>query len=246
VTLLPHFHYRAPALDLKLSDPREQMRWALKYIRSRYGLTPFPWSSWAAGHYERGGTMGRRLNTQAPANPYRQPDTQTEELFAGAGMGYVGPGPRRHDTEDGPGITAGDLDRIARDHHRDGYAKAERKYEAQLDELRARLADAYDEGYFAGRIERAQGLARDVFTRLFDPQSKVITARGIVTDAITAGPKAKATERVHVALDGIEASLVEVREFAAALFTPHDPAGAEALAAAHVAATDPHSTTSLR
>jgi hypothetical protein len=178
-------------------------------------------------------TMG--ITTHAPQNPYRRElSAETGELFGSE----LRQSPRRHDTEHGPGLSGSDLDRIARQHHFDGYAKAEREYEAKLDEMRAQLAQVFDEGYMAGRVERAQGLAQDVFSRLFEPELKIIEAQGRIAKT----PKADAREAADEALEEIRAALVEVREFAAAMFTPHDP-DAAAKAAAHVAAHDPHTVT---
>lgn len=90
--------------------------------------------------------MGEQVR---PRNPYRHDELADGLDVMGAVMDTRGgPNgvPRHHGGRSGPGLLASDIDRLARQHYMDGHAAAERKYEQQLDEMRGRLADAFDEG----------------------------------------------------------------------------------------------------
>lgn len=151
----------------------------------------------------------------APRNPYRQ-DGRLDG-YADLGMPMMaGRAPRRHDGESGPGLTAGDIGAIARQHFRDGFAAAEREAEEKIEALRADLATAYDEGYTAGRIERVQGLARELHSRILEPQVRLIEARGKVKAGTKAGDAARA------GFDTVEEALKDVAAFCAGFFAPHD------------------------
>lgn len=149
--------------------------------------------------------MGRStLRAQAPENPHRRLDGE----YAVA-MNFAGgpPPPRRSDTDEGPGLTAGDLDRMCRQHFRDGHAAAERAARLREDERRGLLADAYDDGYVAGRLQRASGLALDVHTRLLDLAARLGEAER--------GAKSKAHEHlplIREAYADLAAFLVAVVE----------------------------------
>lgn len=97
------------------------------------------------------------MKAMAPSNPYRGGESLGG--FTDLSSGLPGRYPRRSDREDGPGLTAGDIDAIARQHFRDGYAAGERGMEPRVEALEAARAGVYDEGYAAGRIERAKALA---------------------------------------------------------------------------------------
>lgn len=250
--LPPQFLHR-PLTDeqrAEMFSPAANLRAALRYFSERYSkphrclgsvspMTPEKLEqlrqieAWrAAGgrtsaHYwinEEGEVEDMGTTIEAPSNPYRVVERD--------GMGWATIGdspmvrvPARFDTERGPGLTGMDLHALAQSHHHAGYAKAEREYEAKLEEMRGQLATAFDEGYTAGRIQRAQGLARDVFTRLFEPGMALIEARGRVKTGTKAGDAA------HEGFAEVEEALTGVREFVAGLFTPHDPDAAERAAA---------------
>lgn len=212
-----HFHSKAAAIDL---SPQAQIRYAAAYLKAKYGNgnARVGWLP-ALDHEEKHPMNDTTI--RAPRNPYRQ---QRLDGYAElAGMPNAGPFPRRHDGDQGPGMTAADLDRMVRQHFLDGRAAAEREAQKDIDELRGQLADAFDEGYTAGRVERAQGLARDVHARIFEPELKLIEARHAKTKAAVLAKVEEAQEAV-----------LAVREFAASLFGANAP-GAEDRAAAQVA-----------
>lgn len=194
----------------------------------RFGLKTTS-GAWTPPRHEEEQMGSSETIIEAPGNPYRQDARLAwgdgELLHGTPGMMLA---PARYDSERGPGLTAADIDAITRAHHHAGYAKAEREYEAKLEAMRAELAQAYDEGYTAGRVERAQGLARDVFARLFEPRHAVIEARGKVKAGTKAGDAA------HEGFAAIEASIVACCDFVAGFFSPH-AADAPARAAAQVA-----------
>lgn len=148
------------------------------------------------------------VTVQAPANPYRRVmgmDEDTTLWRAGSPMmSYPAP-PMRADTERGPGLTAHDIDVIARTHHHAGYAMAEREAEAKIEEMQARLADAYDAGYTAGRVERARGLANDIRGRLMGLHFALMQ--------VERGPKTKA----HDGLAAVREEFGQVEEFVEAI-----------------------------
>lgn len=146
------------------------------------------------------------IRVQAPRNPYRAREELrgSDEMLRGYGTTMTVP--PRSDTEHGPGLTGLDIDRIAREHHRRGYAMAEREGDAKLDAAVARQAEVFDEGYAAGRVERAQGLAGDFRSRLLDLHFRLA--------AIEQGSKAKA----HGALPAVREAVNEMIDFAEAVY----------------------------
>lgn len=201
-TLLP-LSARDWTLDL---SPAAQIKWGLKYIRERYGSPAASWHAWGTRHEED--TMGESntIRVTAPMNPYRAREALrgADELMGGYGTTMSAP-PPRSDTERGPGLTADDLNRIAVDHHRRGYAMAEREGDAKVEAMLAKQGDVFDEGYAAGRVQRAQGLAGDFRSRLLDLHFRLA--------AIEKGPKAKA----HDALPAVRGMLNEIMDFADAV-----------------------------
>lgn len=102
----------------------------------------------------REATMGSStVKMRAPDNPYRVE-------WAGTDLSREFPHP------EGPGLLVADLERIARHHFVLGRSEAEAESSRLLSEMREQLAGAYDDGFAAGRIERARGLARDFRTKL--------------------------------------------------------------------------------
>lgn len=161
---------------------------------------------------------------QAPANPYRNGAADSAGRFMEMNDELSGIRPRRTDDPrfGGPGLNAQDLDRMVRQHFRDGHAVAEREGEAKLAELRATLPDVFDEGYVAGRLERARGVAGDFRAFLIEI--------GATLRAVEEAPKSKRDE----VLPDLRTALDEAMEFAAAMVSL-DPA-----AAARALATDEH------
>jgi hypothetical protein len=197
-----------PGRPRELFSPAANLKAAAKYVMDRYGLNIMG----AARPRRHEEESGMDTTIRAPRNPYRQAATPSPDGFALAGA-------YRDERPQGPGLLAADVDRIAREHYRSGWAERDRAAREELRDAEAESARIYDEGYTAGRVERAQGLARDVHARLFEVQVKVIEARG--------GPKGKA----HEALDGIEAAVQDVLAFVAGLFTPHHAVAGERAAA---------------
>lgn len=157
-----------------------------------------------------GGTMAG-IEMRAPVNPYRTPMPKDELLAAEMGFGPYTPAPRRHDRDGGPGLLGSDLNWIAQQHYRDGYAAAEREGEQRIATMQGNLADAYDEGYVAGRIERAQGLAQDYHVRLMEPAVQVTILETVMSKPrSTKAEIAEAVARVRTAMD-------ELRRFAEAM-----------------------------
>jgi hypothetical protein len=111
--------------------------------------------------------MQDQTTLRAPANPYRRDEGRTVDIGL-MGYGVAGDDERALD-QTGPGLTAADLDHIVRSHWRAGKVRAERlaseREEVMRERHRGELADAFDEGYTAGRAQVAQGLARE-FRRL--------------------------------------------------------------------------------
>jgi hypothetical protein len=211
------FHYAARALAADLS-PEQQMRWALRYIKERYGGVKRPWLSFTTR--ERQG-MGKRIEMGAPENPYRfGSGAAADEMQLMAGM------PARS-FGSGPGLLGVDIDRIARHHHELGRREAEGEAEAQLRQARAELADAYDEGYVAGRMERTQGLAGDFRSRLMELHFRLMTIEG--------GSKSKA----HASLKQLRDALDDVMAFADAVRSSDTDAAATLV-------DDEHTLTRLR
>lgn len=101
---------------------------------------------------------------RARSNPYRRLEDREGEMFEQ--FGALTPAPRRCG-EQGPGLLASDLERMVRAHYHDGFAAAEAIGEKAVEEMRGRLAEVFDEGYTAGRVERAHGLAGDFRSPLF-------------------------------------------------------------------------------
>lgn len=169
------------ALDL---SPEQQMKWALRYIAKRYGQSPASWSTWPSRMREKV-EMGKRIEMGAPTNPYRRGEAMEvgvmgTEMFLGESSQWA--------AGSGPGLLGADIDRIARQHHTMGRREAEEEAAVREQKMRAQLADAYDEGYVAGRVNRAQGLAGDFRSRLLDLHFQL--------RQIESGPKSKAQARL--------------------------------------------------
>jgi hypothetical protein len=195
-------HVRGAALDFGPMTAAEQIRWALRYMRRRYSGSG--WTAWhtTPARPEREHTMGKHETVlMAPANPYRNTGGMAGE-YASLGLAPGGPFPRRHDTEAGPGLTGSDLHLILTQHHRDGYAQAEREFEARLDAMRGELAEAFDRGYTAGKVERAQGLAGDFRARLFELHFR-----------LQAAEEAKTKAKIADALGGVRSAWDDLMQF---------------------------------
>lgn len=184
-------HIRGGALDL---SREAQIRWGLRYIRERYANPAAAWSAWPSRTREKV-EMGKRIEMGAPDNPYR------EAVQVGAYTDFVET-PSIRGIGSGPGLLGADIDRIARHHHELGRREAEGEAQQQMSQMRSELADAYDEGYVAGRLLRTQGLAGDFRSRLIDLHFRLMTVEN--------GSKAKA----HAALKSVREALDEAMEFA--------------------------------
>lgn len=141
----------------------------------------------------------------APRNPYRREEVRRGEMTLGNAWGSAPP--PRYDTERGPGLTAADIDHIARQHHRAGYAAAEREAEKRVEAMQRELMEAYDRGYTEGRVERARGLARDIRGKLLGIHFALL--------AVEQGAKSKAHER----LASVRAQWDDVNEFVCGIET---------------------------
>lgn len=171
----------------------------------------------ASAHYwinDEGEVEDMGTKMAAPSNPYRPVDEGRTMGWASI-AGDGGRMPPRYDTDRGPGLTGTDLHALAQSHHLAGYAKAEREFESKLEDMRGQLAGAFDEGYTAGRVSRAQGLARDVHMRLMQAHFALA--------AVEQGPKTKREER----LGALRVALNEVIVFAEAIESQTDMAAAQ-------------------
>lgn len=128
---------------------------------------------------------------RAPENPYRRPDRDALSRTSLFGLAAT---PRPE--ESGPGLLASDIDHIARANHRSGYQRGRADAQREIDQLRDRLADAFDEGCVAGRGLRVGMLATDFRMRLLTIKEAV--------RAVEAGPKAKARDALSTIRDAIE------------------------------------------
>lgn len=167
----PSGYLLPPAVDIPRSafDPAANVKAAMEYIRRRYGLSTNSWETWTA--YKRRveeEKMGRAITMEAPANPYRRGGGRAfgTAMSAGAAGEMVNVALDTPAPMGAPGLTASDLDGIARRHWREGYRAGEQAKDRDVQEALAGRADAFDEGYVAGRVERTQGLAGDFATRL--------------------------------------------------------------------------------
>lgn len=106
------------------------------------------------------GTMAG-IEMRAPRNPYRT-DLREADLGREFGAMAMAGAPPPYS---GPGLLGADLDRIARAHHQQGYREGEADQRKHTDEAREQFPLIFDEGYVAGRIERASGLAGDFASR---------------------------------------------------------------------------------
>lgn len=150
--------------------------------------------------------VGNTIKVRAPENPYRRGVGDEVDLGAySVEEGRATLGVRRSDTSEGPGLSAKDIDVIARQHYRDGYAAAERDGRPLLDVARGRQAEAFDEGYAEGKMEQAVALARDVRARVLDVHFTLMNAER--------GPKAKMAERLEAVREQVDA----LREFVEAV-----------------------------
>lgn len=104
----------------------------------------------------------------APSNPYRTGMTNAGSKFDAFNVPERLP--RDATTPEGPGLTAGDLDSIARQHYRDGYAAGERRIAELVERHGDELAHAYDQGWDArgeNTVAKANAaLASDLRRRL--------------------------------------------------------------------------------
>lgn len=154
---------------------------------------------------------------RAPQNPYRDPvrEGMVQADFSGVFREAYRELPRRFDGDRGPGLTASDLDRLVRQHFFDGFSKAEREGEAKVEEMRSHLGDAFDEGYTAGIVQRAQGLAGDVRSRLIELHFILMQIEG--------APKSKRVEMLPVLRNVLD----DLTEFVAVVLTDAQEAAAQ-------------------
>lgn len=196
----------------ELFAPRAQIKAALDYVRRRHDETSRAWRDYTRRSEDR---MQDQTTLAAPDNPYRRGPAERYEELTGMGWapGVPQPAPRRHDGNMGPGLVAADLDRLCRQHYLDGYAAAEREGEAKVEEARGQLAQAFDEGYTAGRVERATGLARDFSLRLIGLMNEA--------DVRRADRKASLSKRI----EGLRKDIIELHAFACGLMGERRAAG---------------------
>lgn len=196
----------------ELFSPRAQIRWAQNYLRRRHDETSRPWRAYTRRSEDR---MQDQTTLAAPDNPYRRGFAERYEELTGMGWapGVPQPAPRRHAGSMGPGLVASDLDRMCRQHYLDGYAAAEREGEDKVEEARGQLAQAYDEGYTAGRVERAVGLANDFSLRLIGVMNE--------DDVRRADRKLSLSKRI----EGLRADIIELHAFACGLIGERRAAG---------------------
>lgn len=196
----------------ELFSPRAQIRSAMNYLSRRYGLTTRPWRDYTRRSEDR---MQDQTTLAAPDNPYRRGFAERYEELTGMGWapGVPQPAPRRHDGNMGPGLVAADLDRLCRQHYLDGYAAAEREAEKRVEQAGRDLAQAFDEGYTAGRVLRATGLARDFSLRLVGLMNE--------DDVRRADRKASLSKRI----EGLRKDIIELHRFACGLMNEAKAAG---------------------
>lgn len=189
----------------KLFDPVWNALAALRYVKARYGRVDS--SSPVIEQMERTieeGTMAG-IELRAPVNPYRVPE-RDDSLGRLAAMEAVSLPPFS-----GPGLLGADIDRIARAHHQQGYREGEADQMKHTREAQGRLADAFDEGFVAGRIERARGLARDFHVRLMEPLVSMVALHSVIV------VKASTKKQIAEAFNRHETAMREVESFAEAM-----------------------------
>jgi hypothetical protein len=157
----------------RLFDPLYNAQTALRLYRAaQAGRALQPWygSRYAAKRWRdylaetnEEAQMQDQTTLRAPDNPYRRDEGRAVDIGL-VGYGGAGDDERALD-QTGPGLTAADLDDIVRSHWRAGKVRAEwlasEREEVMRERHRGELADAFDEGYTAGRAQVAQGLARE-------------------------------------------------------------------------------------
>lgn len=127
---------------------------------------------------------GQQIEMQAPDNPYRRYDraAMDGEALMSVGIEDVRVG-------SGPGLLGADIDRIARHHHALGRREAEREADERVAEMQRRLATAFDQGFAAGRVTLARGLARRI-------RAAIMGGPWFPLLALRDGPKGKAHEGI--------------------------------------------------
>lgn len=144
----------------------------------------------------------------AEGNPYRR-----DLLGVGQELRYEMMTPESRGS--GPGLLGADIDRIAREHHGAGERAGKQAMRAEVERAEGRLAEVFDEGYTAGRAERATGLANDFRVR--------IAGVHFAVQAVENGPKTKRDERLAVA----RTELDELMAFAEAMRLSPERAAAQ-------------------
>jgi hypothetical protein len=215
---------RGTAADrAKLFDPVENAKAALRRYAARH-RAPWTGSRYAAERW-RGylaetneeDRMQDQTTLRAPANPYRRDEGRAVDIGL-VGYGVAGDDERALD-QTGPGLTAADLDDIVRSHWRAGKVRAEwlasEREEVMRERHRGELADAFDEGYTAGRAQVAQGLAREFRRPLV-----------AVHFALMQIETSNSQERAKL-LPGLRAQIDEVVKLAETLATSEEAAAAQ-------------------
>jgi hypothetical protein len=143
---------------------------------------------------------GQQIEMQAPDNPYRRYDGSAMD---GAALMSVGIEDVR--VGSGPGLLGADIDRIARQHHALGRREAEEAADARIAEMQRRLASAFDQGFAAGRVTLARGLARRI-------RAAIMGGPWFPLLALRDGPKGKAHEGVVANVVNELAAVIEALE----------------------------------
>lgn len=146
------------------------------------------------------------IELRAPVNPYRAVEGD-DSLGRLAGMEAV----REPLPYSGPGLLGADIDRIARAHHQKGYREGEADQMKHTQAARSQTADAFDEGFVAGRMHRATGLARDFHVRMMEPLISMVALHTVIV-------KKGATKKdIAEAFNRHETAMREAEAFAEAM-----------------------------
>lgn len=159
------------------------------------------------------------IEMRAPDNPYRRMEVPADEAF-GLGSMVVDHPEMRIAGGTGPGLLGADIDRIARHHHAMGRREAEMEADRRVMEMRGHLAQVYDEGFAAARVEQARGLARHV-------RAAIMAGPWFPLLGLRDGPKGKAHAGIQRVLDELRG----VTDFLDAVEQGSPDADAEALMA---------------